>query len=372
MKVVVAMDSYKGCLTAREACQAIVCGIKQVVPQCHCIEMPVSDGGDGMLSTISCEKETISVSGPLPSMIVNATIGFAGNTAIIESAQACGLSLLSPEQRNPLLTSTKGVGEMILHAIKCGCKRIILGLGGSSTNDLGTGMLSALGVEFYDNNGEIVAPCGGNIGIIHELSNTDTLATLLDGTEITAACDVNNPLCGSHGAAHVYAPQKGANASMVQQLENGAISLSKIMGEEIALKEGAGAAGGLGYALMALCNCRMASGASLVLELLDFDSACRNANLVITGEGRSDSQTLMGKIPAMVMEMARKQGIPTALLSGRITNEDELKSAGFYSVKTVSPLNMPLEKAMEKDVASHNLESAAKELITQIALSMQV
>lgn len=368
MKVVVAMDSFKGCLTALQACEAVVNGVLRACPHCDCVMMPVSDGGDGMLGALSfARSETITVTGPLPNMKVLATIGYQDdNTAIIESAQACGLSLLAPAERDPMLTSTVGVGEMIMHVAARGCRRIIIGLGGSATNDLGTGMLSAMGVEFLDTNGEIVEPCGGNIGRICQLRNLDAPARILEGIEMIAACDVNNPLCGPNGAAAVYAPQKGATPRMVQELDEGARSLSRLINGEIASRPGAGAAGGLGYALMSLCNCRYSSGSERVLDLINFEQACSEADIVITGEGSSDRQTLMGKIAHAVMCKAKHAGCPTALLSGQISGKDELLSAGFCSVNAVTPCDMPLDEAMKPVTASDNLARAAMNLIASI------
>ncbi len=367
MKIVIAMDSYKECLTASEACRAVAQGVRQALPEADCIELPVSDGGDGLLSTIDCDIETVKVTGPLPGMKVEAHIGFKDDIAIIESAQACGLALLPPGQRNPMLTTTVGVGEMITHALGRGCSKIIIGLGGSATNDLGTGMLSAMGMQFLDVSGKILTPCGGSLGKIAQIKGLDAVSKLIGDTQIIAACDVNNPLYGPAGAAAIYAPQKGATPAMVNILDNGARSLSKLIDEDSARRPGAGAAGGLGYALMAVCAGTMQCVAPLELDLLGFDDACNGAELVITGEGSSDRQTLMGKIPAVVMKRASKNGVKTTLLSGKISDEEFLFEAGFCSVKSVSPQSMPLAIAMKKDVATRNLEHAAAQMVALIA-----
>lgn len=372
MKVIVAMDSYKGCLTALEACEAVSRGLRKAFPHCNCIEMPVSDGGDGLLDAIPCCIENTRVTGPLPHMVVDASIGFVGDTAIIESSQACGLHLLESQHRNPLLTTTIGVGEMIVHALNRGCTSLIIGLGGSATNDLGTGMMTALGMELLDSQGQPVFPCGGNLNKITHLSGRERVNDLLGNTKIVAACDVNNPLFGLTGAAAVYAPQKGATPAMVDTLECGAKSLSALISTELALQAGAGAAGGLGYALRALCNCKMSEGGNMVLDLLDFDNLCSGASLVITGEGSSDKQTLMGKITATVMERANKCGIKTALISGQVHDIEALVQAGFNSVHEVSPSSLPIEEALKKDVALINVELTATRAITQIASSMRV
>lgn len=374
MKIVVAMDSFKGCLSANQACQAITDGIKLVLPDCDVVQLPVSDGGDGLLNAIPCDIEEICVQGPLPDMTVKAKIGFTESrtTAIIESAQACGICLLDSSQLNPLKTNTYGVGMMMLYAAKLGCSNIIVGLGGSATNDLGTGMLNALGVNFYDETGQMLVPNGDNVGKIHYIDNIDQAVEALSGINITLACDVDSPLCGSRGAAHTFAPQKGATASMVQQLEESARSFSsvasKLTGRSCALLPGAGAAGGLGYAFMTFLDCKTKPGAQIVLNHIGFKEHVKDARLVITGEGHSDEQTLMGKTPFTVMKNADEMGVKTILISGAVSDCAKLIDAGFYRVVASTPESVNIEVAMEKHTATNFLKQKMRECITQIAL----
>lgn len=370
MKIVVAMDSFKGCLTAHEACQAVAQDLKCHIP----ITIPVSDGGDGFIDAIAQQPnyfiETITVSGPLNGTPVNAKIAFSHDhsTAIIEAAQACGLIHLSPAQRNPMLTDSRGVGELIIHAIKHGCKKIVIGLGGSATNDLGMGMLYACGVKFLDKNGIILNPKGENIGKIYSLRHQDKFKNLFNGIELIIASDVTNPLCGINGCAQVYSPQKGATPQMVEELERGAQQCQQIFtqytGHNYHTTPGAGAAGGMGFALMTFANCLFRSGATLFLDLINFDKIISDADLIITGEGKSDHQTLMGKIPHAVMTRATQKGVQTALISGQVVNKNELLNAGFSMVVSSLPKELSLELAIQKNTATTNLSIAASKLVS--------
>ena len=377
MKAIIAMDSFKECMTAIEACQAVASGIKRVFPDCECVLMPVSDGGEGLLHAFNCEIERLEVTGPLHGMKVMAEIGYLDNreTAIIESAQANGLALIPTSMRDPSKTTTHGVGEMLMHAIKQGCRRVIIGLGGSATNDLGTGMLNAMGVEFRDKNGVAMVPCGGNLNEVSSIANIEAIAKMCENTEIILASDVNNPLYGPNGAAHVYAKQKGASPEMIETLDENARAFSLIvaqaLGRDLSSTPGAGAAGGLGYALLSFFNCQFNSGASLVLDTLEFDHHVADAHLTITGEGRSDAQTLMGKIPSLIMERAKAKGVKTALLSGKVDNSDTLVDAGFHATESITPHDMPLEIALQTEVAMRNLEEATVRVVSQIASSLQ-
>ena len=378
MKIIAAMDSFKGSLSSIEACSAVIQGIKTSLPLSTCVSCPVSDGGDGLIDVFREKEgffiEGIDVSGPLPGLKVHASIAFMsdGTTAIIESAQACGISLLKRDELNPLLTNTAGVGEMIVHSIKRGCKRIILGLGGTATNDLGAGMLHAMGVVFYDENGHVVVPRGGNIGEICSFTGVELLQKRFKGIELIVASDVVNPLCGVDGAARTYAPQKGATTDMVEMLETSAVSFKQVVnsyfGNDCSIVPGAGAAGGMGFALMSFCDCSFRQGAPLVLELLDFDKMLNGASMVITGEGRSDRQTLMGKIPSVVLHWAAQKHIPVALLSGQVVDSDMFLDAGFCCTMASTPVELPLNLAMISETAYNNLVFAGQSLITQISL----
>lgn len=374
MKIVVAMDSFKGSLTASEACQAVAKGLHGHEVKC----LPVSDGGDGFVDTISqysgYKLETIDISGPLNGHIVKGKIAFSldRETAIIEAAQACGLIHLTQEQRNPMLTDSRGVGEMLIHAIKRGSKNIVIGLGGSATNDLGMGMLTACGMNFLDKNGTILEPKGENLSKIHTIENCDKLKTLLNGIKLIIASDVSNPLCGPQGCAHVYSRQKGATEQMVNLLENGANSCQQVITAHTGIccqnKPGAGAAGGLGYAFMSFSNCEFRSGSTVCFDLVHIDNILAHTDLVITGEGKSDNQTLMGKIPYSVMKRAAKNAVKTILISGQVINKSALLDAGFLAVAASTPIHQPIEIAMEKEIAIQNLTKQASQVITQISL----
>lgn len=376
MKAVIAMDSFKGCMNAIEACNAAAQGVLAHDSNATTIILPMSDGGDGMLDAYvhatHCSVETIDVSGPLPGTTVKASIGFYNDTAIIESAQACGLALVPSDQRNPMKTQTHGVGEMLRYVISKGYKRVIIGLGGSATNDLGIGMLSTLGIKFYDINGHELEPYTENIDRIRSIEGVDAVKQLCNGVTITIASDVTSPLMGPDGAAMTFASQKGATPSQVQSLESMALQFNSVvstkLGHDYSVLPGAGAAGGLGYALMAFLNGTFASGAKLLLDIANFEDIISDAQLVvITGEGKSDRQTVMGKLPGEIVRIAAKKGIKTILLSGQIEDTEVLTNAGFYAIKSINKQGTPLEEAMNKDVARSNLMTTTHEAISQIS-----
>lgn len=375
MKAVIAMDSFKGCMNAIEACNAVAQGVLAHDSNATTIILPMSDGGDGMLDAYvhatHCSVETIDVSGPLPGTTVKASIGFYNDTAIIESAQACGLALVPSNQRNPMKTQTHGVGEMLRYVISKGYKRVIIGLGGSATNDLGIGMLSTLGIKFYDINGHELKPCTENIDKIHAIEGVEAVKQLCNGVTITIASDVTSPLMGPDGAAMTFAPQKGATPSQVLLLESMALQFNSVvsakLGHDYSILPGTGAAGGLGYTLMAFLNGTFASGAKLLLDIANFKDIISDAQIVITGEGKSDRQTVMGKLPGEIVRIAAKKGIKTILLSGQIEDTKVLADAGFYAIKSINKQGTPLEEAMNKDVARSNLMTTTREVISQIS-----
>lgn len=379
MKIVIAMDSFKGSLSSIQACNAVAQGIKLTAPAAECIILPMSDGGDGLIDVYRGNAlytvKSFTVCGPVHENLVEANIAFSndGTTAVIESAQACGLSLLSPDKRNPLKTTSYGVGEMLRYAIEHGVKRIILGLGGTSTNDLGIGMLAALGVSFSDDKHNVISQQNGRtVGKIKNISNYDNLYRLFEGIDVTIASDVNNPLYGPKGAAQTYARQKGASELDILNLECWAKQFSSIvsntLNRDFSNAPGAGAAGGLGYALMSFHNCNVESGATLLLNTLGYKERIADADLVITGEGASDEQTLMGKAPSHIMDYAARSGVPVALISGQINDAALLRQAGFKYLIAAKPARQSLEKALLKDVATRNLVTATAQLFTQISL----
>lgn len=341
MKIVVASDSYKCCLSSAEVANAAENGIRQVMPDCEVVKVSVADGGEGtvesLVDSLGGQIRTVRVSDPLGRPI-DAQYGVAGDLAIIECASACGLMLLAPEERNPLVATTRGLGEMIVDAADHGCKRFLIGLGGSATNDGGMGMVQAKGF----------------------LEKTR-------GLQFIVACDVDTPYVGPAGATRVFGPQKGASPEDIEILEARLVSYAeKILrdtGVDVRDMPGTGAAGGLGGAFRAYVGAQLKKGVDMVLDQIAFDDIIKGADLVITGEGRSDFQTLKGKTPAGVLGRARKQGIKVALMSGGIKDEDLLHEGGFEYIERVTPLDMPLEIAMQPEVAKKNIAEAVKRIL---------
>lgn len=375
MKVVVAMDSFKGCMSSREACSAVSSALKAAFPSCECLMVPVSDGGEGFIYCFdNCTTETIEVNGPYLGTTANATIAFIdnGNTAIIESAQACGLTLASPATLDLLRSTSHGVGEMIKYCYERGCKRVIIGLGGTATHDAGTGMLEALGVRFLDAAGCKVTACGENIGKIARIESSPLLDIISHSMDVIIASDVSNLLCGPSGAAMVYGMQKGATREMALLLDEATLRYGNIVANTLGTTHlctpGAGAAGGLGFAFHAFFRCTFRAGADIILEANRFDDIIKDANMIITGEGRSDEQTLMGKIPFAILTRARRYGIPAVLLSGDVTCHQKFIDAGFYYASAITPIGMPLEDAVNPATAKRNMKDAVSTLVNQISL----
>ena len=361
-RIVIASDSFKGSLTSVEVAQSATKGILEVYPDCKVTQVNVADGGEGtvdaVVDTLQGEKITISVSNPIGKP-VNATYGIAGDTAIIEMAAASGLPLLAAEERNPWVTSTYGTGEMILDAIARGCSKFLVGIGGSATNDAGTGMLQALGFRFFDNNGDLIDNCcGGILGEIASIDDTQ-VPEAIKNAQFTVACDVDTPFCGPIGAAYVFAPQKGASPEMVQQLDEGMASFAKVIeakyGIDIVPMAGAGAAGGMGGGFRAFLNATLKKGIDMVLDAIGFDSIISGADLVVTGEGKVDFQTAKGKTAAGVLARAKAQGIPVVAIGGCVEMCDSLSEMGFAGIYPILEEKVPLELAMQRDFASQNV-----------------
>lgn len=340
-KIVIACDSYKGCLSSSEVAQAAAEGVAEVYPDCEIVRLAVADGGEGtvdaLVDTLGGHLEWAEVSDTL-GRPVKAVYGVAGDLAIIESAAACGLTLLTKEERNPLITTTKGLGELILAAIDKGCRRFLIGLGGSATNDGGMGMISA-----------------------------DGFLERARGLSFTVACDVDTPYIGKTGASRVFGPQKGASEEDVEVLEERlrgyALKILKDTGIDVSDMAGAGAAGGLGGAFRAYLGAELKRGVDLVLDQIGFDSIIDGADLVITGEGCSDYQTLKGKTAAGVLERAKRKGIPVMLVSGAIRDGQMLRDGGFGIIAAVSPQGMSLAEAMRPETAKHNIYETVKRLL---------
>lgn len=341
-KIVIAIDSYKGCLSSAQVADSVAEGILQQCPDAQVVKVPVADGGEGTVEALAREGDLVRkvVSDPL-GRPTEAVYGISGDTAIIEVAAACGLDLLKDTALNVLDASTKGVGELIADAISRGCRRFLIGLGGSATNDGGKGMVEVP-------------------GLLEEASSL----------EFTAFCDVDTPFVGPEGASRVFAPQKGATPEMVEILEERmlrwAAEILERTAKDIRYLPGAGAAGGLGGALYAFFGAKLCRGVDVVLDTIDFDRTIRGADLVITGEGRSDFQTPKGKTPSGVLERAKKQGIRVALLSGAFQDCPELRSMGFCSLNAATPAGMPLEQALRAEVARENLRRSGAKLMREI------
>lgn len=346
MKIIVAFDSFKGCLPAVEACEAARQGVLSRYPDAEVVCLPLSDGGEGLVASLTlrslCLQEVcIRVHGPLMEP-VDATYAISadGMTAFMEMAAACGLPLVPLEQRDPTKTTTHGLGEMMLDAVDRGAKHIVLGIGGSATCDGGKGMLECLSLS-----SKALPP-------------------------LTVACDVTNPLHGPNGAAYVFAPQKGATPEQVewldQQLRDFAAESERLglATPEDALHPGAGAAGGLGYALLTHLKAELKPGIEVVLDALHFDEALEGADIVITGEGSSDRQTLMGKVPQGVLQRAKRKGVPVVLMSGQIHDADALLAAGFSKVVDINEGdNRSLSILMCPEVAKENIQRASNHWI---------
>lgn len=325
MKIVIAPDSFKGSLSATEVCDIMESSIRKSLKTAEIVKIPLSDGGEGLVEVLvkyqSGEIVKIKVKDPLSREIIGAYGILDGKIGVIEMSAASGLPLLGEKERNPMKTSTYGTGEMIVDAINRGCKKIILGLGGSATNDGGLGVANALGIQFYDEHGIVLSPCGENLGRVATM-DTGEAEALLKGVEIIIACDVENTLCGDKGAAAVYGPQKGADREMVVCLDRGLQNFGKLLEEKNEMNlidlKGIGAAGGMALPLVALFGAQLKSGLDIVLTEIDFDSSIRGADIIVTGEGKTDFQSAMGKVISGVGKRGKNQGIPVVVVSGAL------------------------------------------------------
>ncbi len=355
MKVVIAPDSYKGCLSALEVAKAMERGVLSVFPAAEVRKIPIADGGEGTVAALvtatNGQLRQAEVTDPLGNKI-NAHWGVLGDgrTAVIEMAAASGLPLVPKEKRDPRVTTTYGTGELIQAALAEGLAKIIIGIGGSATNDGGTGMARALGVRFLDAAGREVAAGGGSLAAICQIDTTG-LDPRLKNTEIVVACDVDNPLCGTRGASAVFGPQKGATPEMVQQLDAGlakyASCAKQATGRDVAEKAGAGAAGGLGAGLMFFTPAQLKPGVEIVLDAVGFSDIVRDADFVITGEGRTDFQTAFGKAPVGVAKVAKTHGVPVFCISGGLgEGADDVLAQGIDAVMSICDRPLSLEECM--------------------------
>lgn len=372
-KIVVASDSFKGSLTSLEVAAGAEQGIHEVFPECEVVKVNVADGGEGTMdalrSTLGGQWVTVAAADPLgrPRNVSYVVLG-DGNTAVIEMSAASGLPLLEPQERNPMLTSTFGTGEMIVDALSRGCRRFLVGIGGSATNDAGMGMLEALGFRFIDKDGKVLPGRGESMSEVVDIDMSHVSPEVKE-SEFIIACDVDSPFCGPRGAAYVFSPQKGADPQMVAELDAGmehlAEVIARVVGKDIRNIPGAGAAGGLGGGFLAFLNSRLERGIEMVLDAIAFDDIIRGSDLVITGEGRVDSQTLTGKTPYGIMKRAQKQNIRTVAIGGSVKLGDDDDVSGFDSIWPVTPEGMPLEEAMKAETASANVRETVKKIMLE-------
>ena len=376
MRYVIAIDSFKGSLTSLEAGDAVKNAILDFDNNSEVVVLPLADGGEGtveaMYSGLDGTLVNVSVTGPLQEK-VNAKYCILpdGKTAVIEMASAAGLTLVPENKRNPLKTTTYGVGEIIKDAINRGCRKFIVGIGGSATNDGGTGMLSALGYKFLDKSGTEIPLGAEGLEKLNSISSAEVMPELKN-CSFRVACDVTNPLCGEFGCSAVFAPQKGATNEDITKmdlwLENYGDITKKLFPESDSRYPGTGAAGGLGFAFHSFLNSELKSGVSIILQENEFEKHILNADVVITGEGRLDAQTAMGKAPVGVAKIAKKYNKKVIAFAGSVSDGAEvLREQGIDEFYAITPPEMPLEIAMKKDIAYKNLYNTVQKVMVEKA-----
>ncbi|NWQ39545.1 glycerate kinase [Bacillus sp. EB106-08-02-XG196] len=369
MKVVIAPDSFKESLSALEVANAVEEGFREVFPDAEYVKLPMADGGEGLVHSLvnAMEGQVVNhtVTGPLGEK-VEGFFGLIhdGKTAVIEMAAASGLHLLSPEKRNPLQTTTFGVGELLLAALEYNVETIILGLGGSSTNDGGAGMVQALGGRLFDVNGCDIGFGGGALADLHSI-NLEGFEVRLNEIRFEVACDVENPLLGETGASAVFGPQKGATPEMVSVLDHNLCHFARIierdLSKDVSEIPGAGAAGGLGAGLLAFLPCQLRKGIQIVMEATGLDDHIQDASLVITGEGKIDSQTIYGKTPIGVAAAAQKHNVHVIALAGTLGEGYEaVYQHGINTVFSIVPGISTLEEALKN--AQQNIVSTSRNI----------
>lgn len=371
MKVVIAVDSFKGSLSSIEAGCAVREGIFRVHPNAEVNVKPLADGGEGttdaLIEGMGGERISMTVTGPLGKP-VNACYGYLkeSNTAIIEMAAAAGITLVPENEKNPLIATSYGVGEMIKNAVEKGCRSFIIGLGGSATNDGGIGMLQALGYSFLDKDYQDVGQ-GAQALCKIAVIRTDAAYPKLSECHFQVACDVTNPLCGENGATYIYGPQKGVTEDMRAGLDHDMCSFAKITAETLAndfsKTPGAGAAGGLGFAFLSYLNAKLTPGIELILHAVNLEEALKNADIVVTGEGRLDGQTAMGKAPVGVAKLAKKYNTKVIAFAGGVTKDARAcNQAGIDAFFPVVRGITTLEDAMKPENARQNIADAAEQV----------
>ena len=377
LKVIIAPQSFKGSVSALEAAQAIARGIRAAQPEAETVLVPVADGGDGTLNALVDSTGGAVfrsfITGPL-GQPVEAMWGVMGDgsTAVIEMARASGLALVPPKRRNPRTTTTKGTGEVIKEALDGGYTRLIVGLGGSATNDGGVGMATALGIRFLDASGRLLPAGGAALARLAHIDVSQVHPKLGEATVI-GATDVTNPLCGPTGASAIYGPQKGATPEVVEELDRALDNFARVvrqdLGQDVRDLPGAGAAGGLGAGLMAFAGAELHSGIDMVCQVLEFDRHLEGADLVITGEGRADQSTIYDKAPVGVARRASASGVPTIILAGSLgPGHQELYQHGIAGIVCIADRPMKFERSLARTAAL--LEAAAERTMRVLALGM--
>ena len=378
MKIVIAPDSYKESLSASEVAQAIEKGFREIFPDAQYVSVPVADGGEGtveaMIAATQGSEHHAWVTGPLGEK-VNASWGMSGDgkTAFIEMAAASGLALVPPEKRNPLVTTSRGTGELILQALESGATNIIIGIGGSATNDGGAGMVQALGAKLQDANGTEIGFGGGSLDSLNTI-DISGLDPRIQHCTIRVACDVTNPLIGDNGASRIFGPQKGADEAMIRELDNNLSHYADVIKTSLRVdvKEvpGAGAAGGMGAALMAFLGAELKSGIEIVTTALNLEEHIHDCTLVVTGEGRIDSQSIHGKVPVGVAHVAKKYHKPVIGIAGSLTRDvGVVHQYGIDAVFSVLTSIGTLEEAFRG--AFDNIYRASRNIAATLAVGMR-
>lgn len=371
MKAVVAIDSFKGSLSSLEAGNAARNGILKADPEAQVIVRPLADGGEGTVEALTIGMGgnivTVPVTGPLCGK-VEAKYGILadGTTAVMEMSQAAGITLVPDDEKNPLKATTRGVGEMILDAISKGCQHFIMGIGGSVTNDGGIGMLQALGFGILDKDGEQVAPGAQGLENLVAITSAN-VAPELASCSFRIACDVTNPLCGEQGSSAVFGPQKGADPEMIRQMDGWLADYAKIAKKNFPKADpeypGTGAAGGLGFAFLTFTNAVLESGIKIVLDETRLEDYIREADIVVTGEGRLDGQTVMGKAPVGVAEIAKRYNKKVVAFAGSVAKD--AGACNEHGIDAFFPILRgicTLQDAMDKDTAAQNLAGTAEQV----------
>lgn len=376
MKAVLAIDSFKGSLSSFEAGCAVREGIKNAFPEAKVAIRPIADGGEGTVDALYAgmngEKQEVLVTGPLGNKVCATYAITEEKIAVIEMSAAAGITLVKPEERNPLKTTTYGVGEMICDAIKKGCRSFIIGIGGSATNDGGAGMLQSLGFDLKDKDGKKIPFGAEGLSVLYEIDDKNVIPELKE-CEFNIACDVKNPLCGEDGATKVYGPQKGATEEMIVKIDGWLSSFAekakKVNPDADKDFPGAGAAGGLGFCFMTFLGGRLKNGIELILEKTRLEEYIKDADLVITGEGRLDGQTVMGKAPFGVASLAKKYNKPVIAFSGCIGKGAEaLNENGIDAYFPILQNVCSLKDALNKDNAYENLKNTAEQAVRLFVL----